>query len=139
MGRVFVVALACFSFSCTTRKTTEPEEVVRQYIRLSVALGDHDPNSLDYYYGPSEWVADVRAHPPKLAEIKQASLDLIARLQSTSPGPLHKDFLVGQLRALATRADLLRGIRPSFDQEAGALFALAVVPEANHASMESIR
>src|ERR1700719_1906224 len=137
MGRVFVVALACLSFSCTTRKTTETEEVVRQYIRLSVALGDHDPNSLDYYYGPSEWVADVRAHPPKLAEIKQACLDLITRLHSPSPGPLHKAFLVGQLRALVPRADLLRGIRPSFDQEAGALFALGVVPAANHAAMES--
>jgi hypothetical protein len=107
-------------YSCGSSKETKPDDAVLQYIRLSVALGDHDPNSLDYYYGPPEWVADVRAHPPKLAEIKRASLDLIAKLQATPK----RNFLTGQLRAMAMRVDLLRGVRPSFDQEASSLFAL---------------
>jgi hypothetical protein len=134
-----LVALTCILFGCSSANKTKPDDAVRQYIRLSAALGDHDPESLDYYYGPPEWVADVRAHAPELAEIKQASLDLIAKLQS-APHPLpQKDFLVGQLRAMTTRVDLLRGARPAFDQEAGALFGLDHLPVANTERMEAIR
>jgi hypothetical protein len=133
-GSPFAVVLVCILFGCSASKA-KSDDAVRQYIRLCVALGDHDPNSLDYYYGPPEWVADVRAHPPKLAEIKQASLDLMARLPSTP----RQDFLIGQLRAMATRVDLLRGIRPSFDQEADALFGLEPVREPQQAWLDAIR
>lgn len=134
VGRVSIVALTSLVFSCSTDKT-KSADAIRQYIRLSVALGDHDPNSLDYYYGPPEWVADVRAHPPKLAEIKQASLDLANKLPSTP----ERDYLIAQLRAIATRVDLLRGVRPSFDQEAYALFALQSLPEPNQTRLTAIR
>jgi hypothetical protein len=132
-----IAVLTCLLFSCGKAKETKSEDAVRQYIRLAVALGDHDPNSLDYYYGPRKWVADVQAKPPKLAEIKQASLDLMAKLQSAAPP--RNDFLIGQLRAMATRVDLLRGIRPRFDQEASALFALEPAREPQQAQLDAIR
>src|ERR1700722_20393668 len=93
-----VVALACFLLGCGSRVPGR-DDVRLQYIQLAVALGEHDPNSLDYYYGPPEWVAAVRASTPKLTEIRKTSLELIARLQH--PGD---DYLIGQLRAIAERA-----------------------------------
>lgn len=134
MGRVLLAALCCLLAGCDRRESKQfRQDAVRQYIRLSVALGEHDPNSLDYYYGPPEWVSDIRAQTPKLSEIKQASLDLLTKLTP------QQEFLGSQLRAMAMRVDLLRGVRPSFEEEASALFGLNSVPEPNRARMEEVR
>jgi len=139
MRRAFVVALACSVLSCRPAKDIEPADPIRQYIRLPVALGEHDTNSLDNYYGPPEWVTDIREHTPKLDEIKRASMDLISKLQAASPAPPRQDYLVAQLRAMATRVDLLRGVRPSFQEEARALFALDMLPGLQQERLENIR
>jgi hypothetical protein len=100
------------------------EESVREYIRLSVALGERDPDGLDYYYGPAERVADVRAHPPTLSVIKNSALAATQRLADDS----EQRFLLGQLRAIAARADMLLGTRRTFDEETLALFDLRLTP-----------
>jgi hypothetical protein len=125
------VALTCFLLGCGAIK--DPS---RDYIQLAVALGEHDPNSLDYYYGPPEWVAEVRAHTPKLAEIKQAALDLVVQVQPEARG---HDYLIAQLRAITERVDLLQGVRPSFEEEASTLFGLQSLPAVKPEQMEAIR
>ena len=55
---------------------------VRQYLRLAVALGERDPDSLDYFYGPLELVADIRKQPPTFGEIKREADHLISELRS---------------------------------------------------------
>jgi hypothetical protein len=88
-------------------------------LQLSVALGEHDPDAIDYYYGPEDWVAQVRAHPPPLSDIRKGALDLAGKLKSD-------DFLTRQLKAIAARAELLQGARRSFDDEARAFFSLEI-------------
>ncbi len=70
MRAAILATLAMAGCACQTQRP----DPVREYIRLSVALGERDSQSLDYYYGPAEWVSDVKKQPPPFAEIaKQLS------------------------------------------------------------------
>ena len=52
---------------------------VREYVRLAVALGERDPDSIDFYYGPLSGSADIRKHPPRLDEIRRSAVELVRR------------------------------------------------------------
>src|SRR5436190_4330669 len=101
------------------------DDEAREYVRLAVALGERDPDSLDYYAGPSDLVADVRSHPPSLPDLERAADAAIARLEHVDlgAGPVpRRQRLIRELRALRTRAALLLGDRPRYDVESEALF-----------------
>ena len=55
------------------------DDEARQYVRLAVALGERDPDSLDFYAGPADAVADIRRSPPPLTAIKRDAEALSAR------------------------------------------------------------
>ena len=97
---------------------------VREYLRLAVALGERDPDSIDFYYGPSTWTADIRKNPPRLDEIRTSALKLDEELQSD--GQPRAVRLLSQVRAIAARAGQLLGSKNNFDQEASAYFGLTV-------------
>jgi hypothetical protein len=125
MPRKAIPLLLCLFCGCGGRQPRQalPEDAVRQYIRLAVSLGERDPDSLDYYYGPPEWIAGIRSSPPRFAELKKAALSLIGRIKSDTP---RAKFLDLQLQAIAARIDLLTGVRRSFDEEARALFGFSM-------------
>jgi hypothetical protein len=105
--------------------------LVRDYLRMAVALGERDPDALDYYYGPAEWVADVRTHPPSLAQIKTQTLEISHRLEQLALPTAEngrRTFLLAQLRAVASRCNLLLGVTRSFDQESWLLFGIHPKP-----------
>jgi len=101
--------------SCTPAR----ERDVREYLRLAVALGERDPDSIDFYYGPPNWLGDVRAKPPTFASIRDSARALEKRFQD-SPR------LARQLQAVATRADVLSGAKLTFEQEALAYYGLEI-------------
>ena len=115
---------------------------VREYVRLAVALGERDPDALDYYYGPADWVADIRSNPPPLPQIRNRAANASARLSSlhnlTEPDQSRRRFLIGQLAAIEARAGLLSGIKRSFDEEAYAFFGIHHKP-AIDGSSDAIR
>lgn len=129
MLRVLLLAAVCFCAGCRARS----DDIVVRYLQLAVALGERDPDALDYYYGPSDWVSDTRAHPPAPSEIKRRALELSTRVQRENPP--QKDFLLRQLQAIAARADLLTGARSSFESEARALFDVDLPPDVNRADI----
>jgi hypothetical protein len=149
--RFLLSLLACGMGGC--EKTGTPsipqslDEFARQYVRLAVALGERDPDSLDYYAGPESLVGDIRKNPPKVAQIKQSATELTGRLMAL-PGLRDDDlerrkFLLSQLRAIAARADLLTRIqlsqvRPAFDDEAQELFGVRPATAAN-GQLEAVR
>jgi hypothetical protein len=122
--------------SCTRPASTrEPsQDVIRQYLRLAVALGERDPDSLDYYYGPEDWVADLRTKPSSFAEIRKSALSLAGRLEAPQ-----SRFLIGQLQAIAARVDLLTGVHRDFDAESQALFGVTLPPWDNPARLVQVR
>jgi hypothetical protein len=124
--KLSALAIVFFALGC---HRSRPDDIVLRYLQLAAALGERDPDALDYYYGPDEWVSDIRKHPPAAGEIRRQALELLSRVRAeNSP---QGDFLSKQLQAIATRADLLTGARPSFDIEARELFDIEPPPEKN--------
>jgi hypothetical protein len=123
------------------------DDDARQFVRLAVALGERDPDSLDFYAGPAEDVADIRRNPLPLPAIGRDAKALRARVTSASAAArtaadedeaARGDALAADLGAIAARVDLLAGARPPYDRESADFFG--VVPEAiDDRRLESIR
>ena len=108
------------------------DQEARQFVRLAVALGERDPDSLDFYSGPVDAVADIRRDPPPLTAIKRAADSLAARLRTRhDPDPVEQSrvgMLVRDLAAISARVDLLTGTRQPFDRESVSFFGMAPEP-----------
>jgi hypothetical protein len=96
-----------------------PDRDVREYLRLAVALGERDPDSLDFYYGQPNWLGDIRTNPPKFAIIRDRARSLASRVKA-SPR------LARQVEAIAARADTFAGAKLTFEQEAKIYFGLDI-------------
>ena len=104
------------------------DAAARSYVALMLALGERDADSLDSYHGPAAWQAQARAEHATLADIRaraRALADsLVAHTYDAGDDEPRRAFLVRQLRAAASRVDVLLGARPPFDEEARLLFGL---------------
>ena len=102
-------------------------DAAERYVRLVLAVGQHDRDYVDAFYGPAAWKAEAEAAKRPLAAIAADAAALIATLQST-PVPademlrLRRHYLTRQMQALATRVEMLGGKRLSFDEESQALY-----------------
>lgn len=136
MQRSLVIAAALLTAACTPMPPRP--DPIREYIRLAVALGERDPQSLDYYYGPAEWVQDIKAHPPTFVQIARNAQNLRSNLERDPQGA-ERTELLGQLRALAARAGRLAGKQLTFDQEAEELFDLKYLPGLMQSGLDNVR
>jgi len=105
-----------------------------RYVRLVLALGQHDPDYVDAYYGPSEWRTEAQHAKVPLAEIEAAATDLAGDLKAITPAPsevglprLRHSFVARQLESLRARVSMLQGRKLRFDEESQALYD-AVAP-----------
>lgn len=112
--------------------------IAESYVKLVLAVGQHDTDYVDAYYGPPEWRKDAEMRKRPLTEIRTEAESLIASLQSSSPDGdeltrLRHQYLRRQLQAMTARIDMLSGKRLSFNEESKALYD-AVTPtlEASH-------
>jgi hypothetical protein len=102
--------------------------IAESYVRLVLALGQHDPDYVDAYYGPEEWQHEAAAAKKPLAAIKSDASALVTQLEhlDTSASEeivgLRQRYLARQLQSLITRAEIFSGQRYSFDEEANALY-----------------
>jgi hypothetical protein len=107
------------------------DTVAEQYVRLTLAVGKHDSDYVDAYYGPPEWKAEAEAATIPLAEIEQRAVALIGQLdkvQAAHPSEveqLRRAYLRKQLDAMVVRVRILQGATLSFDDEARALYDAA--------------
>ncbi|HEX6104404.1 MAG TPA: hypothetical protein VFZ26_02395 [Gemmatimonadales bacterium] len=107
------------------------DPVARRYVTLGLALGRHDPNYVDAYYGPDSLRSAAEAESLSVAEIRAAAESLLAALGAETPA--YGDTLVAQrhrylrvqLGSMAARARMLGGERLEFDEEARALYDVA--------------
>ncbi len=120
---------------------TSLQDIAQQYVTLVLAVGQHDPDYVDAYYGPPEWRAEAEATPRTLTDIDALAGQLQQRLSSLGLQSLarhdvreagllglRKVYLTKHLAALRTRIAMLQGHRLSFDEESQALYD-AVAPE----------
>jgi hypothetical protein len=107
-------------------------ELAEQYVQLVLALGQHDPDYVDAYYGPSEWKTKAAEEKKPLDAIHEQTLDLYTEL-AQRPMPqvdidrLRLDSLLRQLAALEARTRMLQGGHEKFDEESRSLYD-AVAP-----------
>jgi hypothetical protein len=123
-----LLLLAALLVSCATpMNTTQSNTTSERYVRLVLAMGEHDADYVDAYYGPPEWREDVRANKPSLDDILQRATALrdelrAQRTPSDKLAALRQEYLARQTEALIARAKILRGEKFSFDEEARALY-----------------
>jgi hypothetical protein len=113
-------------------QTDAMEPVSEAYVKLVLALGTHDADYVDAYYGPPAWKAEAAAAKPSLDAIAVRAAALIKDLSAIPVTGdeltiLRHHYLERQLAALAARVRMLKGERLSFDDESKALYD-AVAP-----------
>jgi hypothetical protein len=142
---VVVAGVAAFQLWPSRVSVTRTiDAVARRYVRLAVALGERDHDSLDYYVGPPAWVEGIHEHPATIGEIRASALQMLSQLQSpalvtTGNEARRRDYLIGQLTALVGRVAILAGKAPSFDVESVALFGVKVDTDLDRPRMAAIR
>ena len=105
-----------------------------RYVKLVLAMGQHDADYVDAFYGPPEWRKEAEAAKKPLAAIDTEAADVLKEL-SAAPASASADelttlrhqYLTKQLQALRARVSMLQGRKLTFDEESKALYD-AVAP-----------
>ena len=103
--------------------------LAERYVRLVLAVGQHDADYVDAYYGPPEWRKEAEAQKLPLTEIAARAASLSRDLGAASPTPagdemaqLRRQYLIRQLESLRARVSMLTGTKLRFDEESKALY-----------------
>ena len=135
---VLLLASAC-------SRSPSLDDDARRYVRLAAALGERDPDALDFYVGPAGDIADIRRSPPTLTAIRNDAETLLAEVRRVQTGPAYGPAeearaaaLAADLAAILARVDLLTGTRLPYDAESRAFFGIAPAP-ADDAALAAIR
>jgi hypothetical protein len=128
-----VLAGLCCAIATFAMMAPDPMEgLSERYVKLVLALGEHDADYVDAYYGPPEWKKEAETSKIGLDRIASEASRLAAELEK-QPQPademvrLRLQYLRRQLSALSARVRMLKGERLSFDEESKALYD-AVAP-----------
>jgi len=140
---VWAAAALVAGLGCAAPEETDPmQELAEQYVKLVLAVGQHDPDYVDAFYGPPEWRTAAVKRP--LAEIDVEAAAMGARLAAAAPAAgaeplvmLRHRYLTRQLEALRTRVAMLGGSKLTFDEESRALYD-AVAPHRDAREFEGV-
>jgi hypothetical protein len=109
-----------------TAPAASMDNIAEQYVRLTLALGQHDADYVDAYYGPPEWKPADDAKG-SLDDLVKGAAELAAAVRAIpSPGgeveQLRRRYLEAQVAAMNARLRMLKGERLTFDEESRALY-----------------
>ena len=121
--------------SSVARAAHDMNAVAERYVHLVLALGQHDPDYVDAFYGPTEWKTQAEKEKKSLDAIGAEATELSATLakipDAAASGDkllrLRLEYLQKQVAALAARVRMLKGEKLKFDDESRALYD-AVAP-----------
>src|SRR5262245_66107412 len=130
-----VVPLLALSLCATAQQGgATMDDLAEQYVKLVLAVGVHDADYVDAYYGPPEWRTAAEAARRDLAELRSDALALESALAGRMPPRdadelvrLRHAYLSRQTAAMVARIEMLRGDTYLFDVESKALYD-AVAP-----------
>ena len=113
-------------------------KLAERYVHLVLAMGQHDKDYVDAFYGPPEWKAAADKEKKPLDVIRKEAIDLSSAVAAL-PAPQDDldrrrlTYLLKQLTALEARVRILKGEQLKFDEETRALYdAVAPVRSAGH-------
>lgn len=117
--------------------------IAESYVKLVLAVGLHDADYVDAYYGPVTWQEEVETDALPLDMIRLRGLELVDELDR---GPRPRDdelvqlrfqYLTKQLQSLVARVRMLEGEQFSFDEESRALYD-ATAPSYSEAHFQRV-
>jgi hypothetical protein len=148
--RPLLVGLIVLGGVVMTGQTPPPDpyrSVAEQYVKLVLAVGQHDGDYVDAFYGPAEWKTEAESSKKPLAAIDAqaaaAETALAALPVPVAKGPdaelwiLRRQYLSRQLASLRSRVAMLQGKRFTFDEESLALYD-AVAPTKPASEFEAV-
>jgi hypothetical protein len=118
--------------------TSTMNALAERYVKTVLALGQHDKDYVDAYYGPPAWKEESDKSKVDLDTIATRARELHGDLSKVTPNNDEMDrlrwqYLDRQLSALEARIRMLKGERLSFDAESKALYdAVAPTYPASH-------
>jgi len=131
-----------FLFVTFSARADDLNGIAERYAKLVLAMGEHDPDYVDAYYGPAEWKkhADTERKPLDAiaTEAKQLT-DTLAKISKPTDEMerLRGAYLTKQLSALQARVHMLKGERLKFDEESQALYD-AIAPTFSETHFQEI-
>ncbi len=136
-----VVAIVGLAMSATGAQTNDTmDELAERYVKLVLAMGQHDADYVDAYYGPEEWREASEGWD--LDRIADEAGAVLSALGEAEPPPsagqlirLRHQYLRRQLASLQSRVRILNGQALAFDDESSALYD-AVAPTNSAAYFE---
>ena len=132
MRGIYVVLLAAALAGQAAQPAMPMNTIAEQYVKLVLAVGQHDADYVDAFYGPAEWKTDAARQRVPLAEIDATAARLGTAISDVGEdgdelARLRREYLRRQLEALRARVRMLRGAKLTFDEESQALYD-AVAP-----------
>lgn len=117
------------------RAASAPEqtlnEIAEAYVKFALALGEHDPNYVDAYYGPAEWKEQARREKKTLSVLASEADALSTRLAAIPASGLvragktwwlRREYLSKQTQAASARMSMLAGKKLGFDEQARLIY-----------------
>lgn len=102
--------------------------IAEQYVKLILAIGQHDADYVDAYYGPKKWQDETSKNKKPLTILKdwadgiQSDLAKVRIPRKNEELKLRKTYLTKQLDAAYAKIEMLSGAKYSFDEEAKKLY-----------------
>jgi hypothetical protein len=153
MRRILLFVLYGF-IAASAGAANDMNAIAEKYAHLVLALGQHDPDYVDAFYGPAEWKARAEKEKKSLDEIELNvhvlffhTLPEIPEVEANTPDrellKLRREYLTKQISALGVRVQMLnhdgavwkagvmleqlKSAKSEFDRESRALYD-AVAP-----------
>lgn len=141
VGTAVAIVLTGVSVSQGQAQTgAQMDELAERYVKLVLAMGQHDADYVDAYYGPEEW--RETSEEWDLSQIEDGAGALIGALGEVEPPAdadqltrLRHQYLRRQLISLQSRVRILNGQALAFDDESRELYD-AVAPTHSEAYFE---
>src|SRR5438046_7530578 len=125
--------------TATPVTVTSVNEIAEAYVKLVLAMGQHDSDYVDAYYGPPEWKKQEKKPLDAIALEATRLRDQLAKISESTDEmeQLRRRYLTKQLSALEARTRILKGECLKFDEESQVLYD-AVAPIFSEAHFQEI-
>src|SRR4029078_9946873 len=146
MRRILILFVVCgvLTLNDGAQAPDAMNSVAERYVHLVLALGQHDPDYVDAFYGPAEGKTQAEQEKKSLDAMSTGAGALLEKLgvertaaplvETANAGDsgdemltLRREYLQKQISALAARVRMLKGEKLKFDDESRALYD-AVAP-----------
>lgn len=135
MRHMMIAALMGASLLAACAATPKPatdslDMVARDYVALTLEIGEREPGYVDAYYGPAEWAEAAKANPRALPQLAEGAAALTRRLDALPTAGLDAEslqrraYLSAHVSAASARLRMLGGEKMSFADEAEAQFGV---------------